>query len=438
MESKTQKLNFCELSPYLKRPIAMLGSEREIFHTGCTEDDLTRPLHEGDDLELCVPHGDSSEHSLQHSSTEAEKELELPAHVRFHQMVLFGSGEYPLIPVVVVISYTIYISGLAIFALPSVSGFDSLDAMNSFFGYGYAHSEFELLNYFQSGSIVLETVANIWFGYNYCKSKNLQKLVAWTTQHSSMPETSIVSTLSRYLWIGSLLNIAFIAQQAVYSHTALQVGMSAVLSTALCHLSMLWLWTCATIHANIQECIRNISPASILSRETGPLLLSHLQRMKLISNYWSTNHAIRLVTSTVFATTDVMMYKQAKYSTSFSGTVKSHLGRHGICYLFEAFLLYAIVWMTAAAPGLVSDMFFSKVQCKLAGIAEGIGTTHDKHDKHDKEIESAATKLMHRVQYLQGRTGMHFVQIPMSMQKAITIGTALAYIIAAAVHAHTS
>jgi hypothetical protein len=83
--------------------------------------------------------------------------------------------------------------------------------------------------------------------------------------------------------------------------------------------------------------------------------------------------------------------------------------------------------------------FYGKVQQQLAGIAgdEGAGEQEgggvgDQGESivllWSKEAEVAATALMQRVAAVKGEAGLHFAGVPMTIQKAITVGTAIVYL----------
>jgi hypothetical protein len=103
-------------------------------------------------------------------------------------------------------------------------------------------------------------------------------------------------------------------------------------------------------------------------------------------------------------------------------------------------MAFSSVWLTAAAPGYVSDMLFVKLQRKLARIAYPKTQTETErvtrlnqvipdHDGHLFRQHRAATEMMQRVGLMQRSMGMRFMGVPMTLQKAVTAGTALYYII---------
>jgi hypothetical protein len=111
-------------------------------------------------------------------------------------------------------------------------------------------------------------------------------------------------------------------------------------------------------------------------------------------------------------------------------------------------LLYMVVWMTAAAPGFVTDYFFDHVLCKLAALADDAVPSMVKvsmvPDAAGPEVEAdggssrgvellaqkrvAVTHLMQRLHCLHGRSGMHFAYLTMTTARALSIGTVVAYL----------
>jgi hypothetical protein len=169
--------------------------------------------------------------------------------------------------------------------------------------------------------------------------------------------------------------------------------------------------------------------------------------MRNVSSVWASNHAVRLLTTTVSATAALASYKALNVMEGSRKQEKNF-------WLTSAILSYIIVWITAAAPGYVSDMLFDALQRKIASIMLQIHSTGDPTDPNDptdpkdptdqtdlspdaahgdQEIDQEklfrkCTLLMQSVQALEGREGMHFVHVPMSTTRALTVGTVLGYL----------
>jgi hypothetical protein len=101
-----------------------------------------------------------------------------------------------------------------------------------------------------------------------------------------------------------------------------------------------------------------------------------------------------------------------------------------------AAVLFIIVWLTALAPGYVMSNFYGKLQLKLAGIAgeesgQGSGSVSDQQERgvaQSQKTADVSTTLLQRVAAVKGETGLHFAGVPMTLQKAITVGTLIVYL----------
>ena len=86
-------------------------------------------------------------------------------------------------------------------------------------------------------------------------------------------------------------------------------------------------------------------------------------------------------------------------------------------------IMFVVVWSTAAIPAYVSEHYYASVQRKLAAVAHAttIQSTTEPQDV-------ASTALMQRVAAAKSGTGMHFAGVPMSVEKAVSVGTVLFYL----------
>jgi hypothetical protein len=181
-------------------------------------------------------------------------------------------------------------------------------------------------------------------------------------------------------------------------------------------------------------------------RGAGKELWEILEQMKEVSSVWAKNHAVRLVTTTALASAMLARVEYGIRGDCGSYDCPSH--SIVIFYLIIAASLYLFVWVTAAAPGYITDALFSSIHRKLYKMwpeaADGkipvpsvlpVLAPCQQQPHPLTPLEAKATVLMHRVHYLQDREGMHFAFVPMSLARAITVGTVLGYAIVFATRA---
>lgn len=93
----------------------------------------------------------------------------------------------------------------------------------------------------------------------------------------------------------------------------------------------------------------------------------------------------------------------------------------GAVDFMQAPLMFAIVLLMAAAPAHVTDQLHSLLQNKLAQLAHHSDVDADRA----AALQVNATQLMQRAAILQGRLGMQFLGVSMTMSKALQVGTLL-------------
>jgi hypothetical protein len=281
------------------------------------------------------------------------------------------------------------------------------------------------------------------------------------------------------------------------------------------YLCFLWLWVNKVVHRVGQAMVAHIDQKQLLSQrdDAGRALLQLLTQMSSVSGYWAVNHSVRFVTSTVNATAFLVLYTLRGY-TEVSDVLHCILCTHckqpdqctcvvilqGYWFnLLWAAVLYVMVWLTAAAPGYVSDALFNSLQRRLAiistagsiefdsldgstraqfdsaGVAGSASVSHQPRGSQQQQLgdmadmaavqqhvvvggaqgvpagvvhstgggvssllvlRTEAALLMQRTSCLRSAMGMHFMGVPMSMQKAVSVGTALCYLIGAVVDTH--
>jgi hypothetical protein len=272
-------------------------------------------------------------------------------------------------------------------------------------------------------SFLVELLVNLTFCHWYAPHQQLVTLLEWTDHFLTRPEltASLVTVLGRAAWTAWGILLASFGL-LVYMQLADGVDTAwfdipclfgaAIAWTLAFYLCFFWIWTNWVIHTTTQYWVEHEVDAQCVG--TDKKLWELLTKMKEVSNMWALNHAVRLIATTAYGTTNLLSYMRDR-DTEFH-TKEGKTGRE-VWDLISAMLSYMMVWVTAAAPGFVTDRLFSSLQRRLYKMGQ------------DPHLEAASVSLMHRAHYLEGREGMHFAHVPMSLSRAITVGTALTYII---------
>jgi hypothetical protein len=307
----------------------------------------------------------------------------------------------------------------------------------------------------------VEVIVNAFFCNEFCQHNQLQRLIAWAIAHQSENSTSPAKSLQKVAWVGLAACIFFAVSYAatnfdwnwnnmLKSSWWLNVAftLSGCFATSLIfYLCFLWFWMNWILHTTAQHWVQHrLDADSVLGvggRDAGKELWEILGQMKAVSSVWGKNHAVRLVTSIGLAATLLM---EAEYELHSScNNADDDCSKVGTALGFGfAALLYTLVWLTAAVPGYINDMLFSNIHRKLYTMcpepdtdpADGqlpptsvlpVLTRHQRQSHPLTALEAKTTALMHRAHYLQGREGMHFAFVPMSLARAVTVGTVLGY-----------
>jgi hypothetical protein len=320
--------------------------------------------------------------------------------------------------------------------------------------------------------VAVKMVVNACFGYVYFKELILQRTMTWAIESSDQINLKgYVQLLNKFALGGFLLLIAFGVLQVLSDNgrswwvTLLDTVFSALAYGQMVYLCLLWLWTNCLLHGAAQRWIDQVDAQSIMGKpgrsDAGQEFMQLLRRMREVSSIWASNHAMRLLTTTVSATAALASYKALNVMEGSRTQEKNF-------WLTSAILSYIVVWVTAAAPGYVSDKLFDGLQRKIAsimlrsvedtasatgnamtdgdienqwnqhtqeqgGVTKVVGASgEDDLDRPDQEQQALFRKcmlLMQSAQALEGREGMHFAHVPMSTTRALTVGTVLGYLI---------
>jgi hypothetical protein len=313
----------------------------------------------------------------------------------------------------------------------------------------FRYSSYE---YIAGFCLSLEAIVNAFLCYEFCQHKRLQRLITWATAQQRENLTSPVASLRKFAWGGwaaYLLFGGFYAGALIDTWKGLPLWSTVayILLTPLAfglmfYLCILWLWMNWVIHTTAQHWVQHrLDADSVLGvggRDAGKELWEILGQMKEVSSLWAKNHAVRLVTTTAYATTLAAVLSGERRNAPHSAIAWWQMATTAS--------LYVLVWLTAAVPGYVTDLLFSSLRRKLytmwpepdAGPIGGqmpptsvlpVLTPRQRQPHSLTPLEARATALMQRAHFLQGREGMHFAFLPMTLARAITVGTVLGYAI---------
>jgi hypothetical protein len=330
----------------------------------------------------------------------------LPSHVwLLHHFVFAADANHPKLQLL--ITY-----GTAVACLGHTMVTSSLASYETHWGV-FAHaSDF---------SFAAELVVNLMFCYWHPPHKQIVSLLIWTDH---IDTASLIKVLGRAAWAGWMTFLTFaglliwLTRYGRNEWNAADVACSFGIASAwvlTLYLCIIWLWVNWLIHTTVQHWIEHQMDAN--SAGVDKELWRLLAKMKEVSNTWALNHTARLVTTAAYATTNLCSFMSAHQASvaDFRGQ-DQRLARE-TWDITTALISYSMVWVTAAAPGYVTDSLFSSLQRRLYKMGE------------DPKLTAKCVSLMHRFHYLEGREGIHFAHVPMTLARSITIGTALSYTI---------
>jgi hypothetical protein len=453
----------------------------DVHSTECEQESVMEALPRGgmgEDLDLeCLEEGGTSL-AAEAGSTERDNghlakqescstNLHLPLGIYTLHLVLFGSGRHRLWPCI-----TVGVS-ISLITFWSIGEFGcAFERQNGTFasadcrGIGSNHKlkarQVAWLWIGVSNAVQgVECLVNAFFGFKLCKDLHVEKLILWILKHSNIDKASLSRSLIIVGWIGWFLALLLsscrlIEQLTVTEHFTTANVTSQLLTNILMglfvdqpvmYLCVLWLWINWVIHTAAEDIAEHIVTCeNVQSNQASVVLIDLLLQMKTVSQYWSANHAARLVCTLLWATSEVLIF-----ITSFD----SSLTRGWFQWSYAAGL-YLVVWFTAVAPGYVSDRLYYTVHQKLACVAhetEPQGSSSDDTagsgiclvsrqrllTASNEGLCGNATLLMQRMQILRSssRMGMFFAGVPMTMQKAVSVGSLIMYLVITAVRSST-
>jgi hypothetical protein len=324
---------------------------------------------------------------------------QLPWQVRFMDLVLFGGGRFWIVPLV-------YSAGSCVSTLLLVGG----------------DQKYILSNVTWSAEICV----NAYFGYHYCRARRVSKLISEMADQHGISRENSSAMLRRCCCASTILGIAYTAFDILLVekyedwslwHQILDGLGSAAGFFPVFHLCSWWLWTNWVFWCAGKNTAHLLTVQRVASRQASESIFCLLDSMREISQIWSVNHGIRALTTMLLGVAwlklaasengDLMMYD---YSTAMA--------------------LFVVVWITAMIPGYVTTSFNGMVLRTLTKIASGDDPSF--RGQTDLENQTAnldsPTSLMQRISAAASVTGMHFAGVPMTVQKAVSVGSVVFYV----------
>jgi hypothetical protein len=327
-------------------------------------------------------------------------EVKLPRVARALNLVLFGDGQYWVLPLL--------LGGGSV-----VGGLSSIALQAS------------VLKLVLNVAAAVEAATNAYFGYSYCRAGRISRLVRTAAEPHSSAEHDATRALGRFAWGTAAVTGTLMAGWQYANYTPEQISPWPVWSSlavgytllSTIYLSALWLW-CNWLfwRAGRGVVARGISASSVAQRRAGRAVFGLLDEMRLASRVWAINHAVRAVTMITVAEALVQ-----------SGEAQASVR---VAAYSGAAVLFLVVLATAAAPGFVTTDFYENLQRRLAAVAHdgdegGLGGDEELGKPPPRDTPTA---LMQRIAAAGSGAGMHFAGIPMTVEKSVKVAVLVLYL----------
>jgi hypothetical protein len=385
----------------------------------------------------------SSLRILEDSELEIGKSSDaLPLHCRLLDGLFFGAGTYSMsiAATCIAAAWYVYIAANLLWCVRE-SNNESIDVIGARIRC-LPSTSLSLWRAVADLSVAYATMHNSRFGYMLCKQEELRGLIGWCSHFSSqmshcpMNVTSLNVTLGYCGWASWAFCLLYCAGEV--TETDYQWGLALTLVDGFAtimafgpaiYLCLLWLWSnyvmyLATI--NLVELMITEGSVDSGSMDARRALMQLVDKMTDVSRQWSGNNAARVVSCMLYATSRSILVMDGRFKDYRN--------------LIFAVLYFGIVWVSAAAPGLVSNKLITYVTVKLSNIPDvQMHRTAQTPEQigYRLRVQQKAILLMQTADCLQSKVGMHFMGVPMTVQKAVAVGSALAYMISALVQLYS-
>jgi hypothetical protein len=370
------------------------------------------------------PDSNISERQSKDGGAAEHEHVRLPWVVRVLNLVLFGNGRCWALPLLLG-------GGELVFAL-----YATLFEPNVYTGAltGTAYTAYVLSNI----AMGMEAAVNAYFGYHFCRAGHIAHLVRIAERHG-ITERDAMRVLGRCAWAAATASAAWLVSNGAAgasADTTLSVAASmlenAYVNFAMLYPLALWLWINYLFwHAGRHVVTHCISTSSVEQGQASAAVFGLLDEMRSASRVWTVNHAVRIASTVILAES---LLHLALWRISKHHVLAGHPtdAKQIAVDISAAAVLILAVLATAAAPGYVTTSFYESTQTKLAALAHAGQATAESAGA-DEECQmlppqDTPTSLMQRISAAGSGAGMHFSGVPMTVEKAIAVATAIFYV----------
>jgi hypothetical protein len=201
-----------------------------------------------------------------------------------------------------------------------------------------------------------EITVNAYFGFRFCRANRIAQLLSTVVEPHGVTEGDATTALGRCTWASAAVAAAWTALHPWYGYNTETWAANLIALTygylPMIYLCALWLWTnwlfwrvgCSVVK-------HDITAGSVAQLRAGAAVFELLDEMRSASQVWTVNHAVRTVTTVVWA--EEILRRASEDAADYA----------------LAAVLFLVVLATAAAPGYVTTHFYRSVLSKLAEIA---------------------------------------------------------------------
>ena len=345
---------------------------------------------------------------------------QLPIALRVFTTCLSGAGRWPAVPIM----HAIFMCGYPVYCVvayrrtgPAMFGNLVLAIENGFnLAYGFSLCRRRVIDRVLAVVFVDDKVAR-------ARHHSMLALCGWLTLLIALVQAAVPLVLSTTRGAtGAVMLLAHVGHGPGFHWLDLVDAIHNFLSWALIgEFVTLWLWTCNVFDAGSRRLVARLTLEHVSSREASRELFLHLERMHAVSRYWAINHVIRFLTSTILACNLLVDVDVTERRDELEWELLVGVAVTGFFFMS--------VWLTAAAPALVSETFLGCAMRRLGSLANEPDARSDARpdappdDGRTPRGHDTPTALMQRLASSKDFVGLHFAGVPMTMQKAVSVGT---------------
>jgi hypothetical protein len=295
----------------------------------------------------------------------------------------------------------------------------------------------------------VEVAVNAYFGYGFCRDARITQLVREVAAPHGVAERDAMRALGRWAWAAvavAAMGVGLWAWGVISGgYTTFEWHASVIGNTyiylGMIYLCALWLWTNWLFWRAGRSVIScSVTASSVAQWQASSAVFGLLDAMRSASQVWAVNHAVRAVTTVACA--EAMVHFLSLPPETMAEW-HHHVRGLRLAYTSAVALFFLVVLATAAAPGHVTTDFYKAVLGKLADLHSG-GKLADSGGGGSGDGDDCCgvsggrcvvpppkdtpTALMQRIAAARAGKGMHFAGVPMTVEKAISVGWVVYYL----------